>query len=230
MNFYFTTARDNPAYRINFTAADSEVRIILVVILRVHIMSHLTNIFLLSVLQKIHNLDIRILTAIYENRNPLFDSIFITITNSAAVIAFGVPLVLLIIALSRKNAVLRREALMIVVSVAISAVAANLLKYAVDLPRPFEIYPFIVKLSSGGSPSFPSGHTADAFAFAAAMGLVYRKWFLTFPCFLWASFVGYSRMNLGVHFPSDVLAGAIIGIASAYAFIMFLRRKQTVKE
>jgi undecaprenyl-diphosphatase len=183
-----------------------------------------------SLMQNIHDLDIRLLKAIYENRDPFFDLTFIAITNSAAVIAFGVPLILLILAVKRKNIVLRREALTILLSVAISAIAANLLKYAVDLPRPFEIYPFIVKLSSGGSPSFPSGHTADAFAFAVALGLVYRKWYFYIPCLVWASLVGYSRMNLGVHFPSDVLAGAIIGIVSAFAFIAFMKRKQAVKE
>jgi undecaprenyl-diphosphatase len=172
----------------------------------------------------LHDLDIGILKSIYENRNPFFDSTFIAITNSAAVIAFGIPIILLIIAITRKNNVLRREALMIVLSVAISAIVANLLKYAVDLPRPYEIYPFIVKLSSGGSPSFPSGHTADAFAFAVALGLVYRKWYFYIPCLVWAALVGYSRMNLGVHFPSDVLAGAIIGIVSAIVYIGLIKR------
>jgi len=175
-------------------------------------------------MQNIQDLDIRILKVIYENRNPLFDSFFIFITNTAAVIAFGIPVILLITAIIKKNNVLRREALMILLSVAISAIVANLLKYAVDLPRPYEIYPFIVKLSSGGSPSFPSGHTADAFAFAVALGLVYRKWYLYVPCLVWAALVGYSRMNLGVHFPSDVLAGAIIGIVSAIVYIGLIKR------
>jgi undecaprenyl-diphosphatase len=181
-------------------------------------------------MQNLHDLDIGILKAIYENRNPFFDSTFIVITNSAAVIAFGIPIILLIIAITRENNDLRREALMIVLSVAISAIAANLLKYAVDLPRPYEIYPFIVKLSSGGSPSFPSGHTADAFAFAIAVGLVYPKWYFFIPCLVWAALVGYSRMSLGVHFPSDVLAGAIIGIVCAYAYIVYIKRRQPVKE
>lgn len=189
-------------------------------------MCHVLPLCLISVLQNLHDLDIGILRAIYENRNPLFNTLFIVITNSAALVALGIPLILLIIATSRKNKGLRREALLILFSVAISAVVANILKYTVDLPRPYEIYPFIVKLSSGGSPSFPSGHTADAFAFATAIGLVYRKWYFVFPCLVWAVLVGYSRMNLGVHFPSDVLAGAIIGISSAVALIGLMNKKQ----
>ncbi len=172
-----------------------------------------------------HDLDIRVLKGIYESRNPLFDSTFIVITDTAAVIAFGLPLVLIIIAWVKKNTILRRKALNILVAVAISAVVANLLKYTIDLPRPYEIYPFIQKLSSGGSPSFPSGHTADAFAFAVALGLVFPKWYFMIPALVWAGFVGYSRMCLGVHFPTDVLAGAMIGIASAYFYYRFEKRK-----
>jgi len=106
--------------------------------------------------------------------------------------------------------------LRILISVGVSAVVANILKYSIDLPRPFEVYPYIEKLSSGGSPSFPSGHTADAFAFAIAVSLAYPKWQILLPSLFWASLVGYSRMSLGVHFPSDVAAGALIGVICAW--------------
>jgi membrane-associated phospholipid phosphatase len=138
-------------------------------------MFHSANIYLLSLLQSLHDSDIGILKRIYENRNPIFDSTFIAITNTAAALAFGIPGILLLISLIRKSAILHRNALMMLIPVAISAVVANILKYAIDLPRPYEIYPFIHKLSVGGSPSFPSGHTADAFAFAIGVSLVYPK-------------------------------------------------------
>ncbi len=185
----------------------------------------LTTIFLLSVMQNLHAADIGLLRAIYENRNPIFDATFIFITNSAAVIAFGIPVIMLLIARFRKITGLRLNALLLIMPVAISALIANILKYIIDSPRPFEIYPFIVKLSSGGSPSFPSGHTADAFAFAVAVCLVYPKWYTIIPGLIWASLVGYSRMSLGVHFPSDVLAGAIIGSVFAIAYITIARKK-----
>ena len=44
----------------------------------------------------------------------------------------------------------------------------------------------------------------------------YPKWYIIAPSFAWASAVGYSRMHLGVHYPSDVAVGAIIGSGSAY--------------
>jgi len=169
----------------------------------------------------LQNLDIELLTRIYQNRVQWLDSGFVVFTDSAGLIAFGVPAVLLLTSFFTKNAAARRDALRILIPVAISAIVANILKYATDLPRPYEIYSFIVKLSVGGSPSFPSGHTVDAFAFAVAVGLVYRKWYFTFPSLIWAVLIGYSRMCLGVHFPSDVLAGAIIGafFASTYQWV-----------
>jgi membrane-associated phospholipid phosphatase len=45
--------------------------------------------------------------------------------------------------------------------------------------------------------------------------MAYPKWYVVVPSFVWASSVGYSRMHLGVHYPSDVLVGALVGSGSA---------------
>lgn len=177
-------------------------------------------------MQSFRNIDIGILRGIFENRIPGLDPAFIFITNSAAAIAFGIPIILLLIALLKKAPVLRREAFTILIPVAISAIIANILKYTFDTPRPYEVYSFIHKLSVGGSPSFPSGHTADAFSFAVALSLVYRKWYFIIISLIWASLVGYSRMYLGVHFPSDILGGAFVGAACSYGYVLYAKRKQ----
>lgn len=59
------------------------------------------------------------------------------------------------------------------------------------------------------SASFPSGHTASAFAFASA-AVGYAPFF-TYPIFALATAVGYSRVHTGVHYPGDVLGGAVLG-------------------
>ena len=74
----------------------------------------------------------------------------------------------------------------------------------------------IVKKTDGGGPSFPSGHTSGAFATATILSLEYPKWYVIVPSYLWAGTVGYSRLHLGVHYPTDVLGAMVVGAGSAY--------------
>ena len=162
------------------------------------------------------NPDIDILKNINLNRDKHLDNTFRAFTNSAGPIAYGVPILLIGISLARKDSLTFQKSLYIGASVVSSAIVSNILKYAINRPRPFVTYPFLEKVTSGGSPSFPSGHTADAFSIATSLSIAYPKWYIIIPAYGWAGAVAYSRMDLGVHYPSDVLAGAIIGAGSAY--------------
>ena len=162
------------------------------------------------------NADINILKDINLNRNTQLDGVFRGITNSATPIAFGIPIALLGIGLLKKDSILKQKAWNIGTTVVISVAISTALKYTTNRDRPFVTYPFIQKLTEGGSPSFPSGHTTEAFALATSLSIAYPKWYVIAPSFVWASAVGYSRLDLGVHYPSDVLAGAILGSGSAY--------------
>jgi undecaprenyl-diphosphatase len=62
--------------------------------------------------------------------------------------------------------------------------------------------------------SFPSGHTAAAYLFACMILYFYPLFAL--PCFIWATAIGMSRVLLGVHYPSDLIAGALLGSACAF--------------
>jgi undecaprenyl-diphosphatase len=90
------------------------------------------------------------------------------------------------------------------------------LKAVTKRERPYLAYP---DLFTGKSPSndysFPSGHTSVAFATATSLSLAYPKWYVIVPSFAYAGTVGYSRMYLGIHYPSDVLAGALVGAGSS---------------
>ena len=174
------------------------------------------------------NVDIDLLKDINLNRNTKWDGIFTGITNSAAPIAFAVPTILLAIGLIKKDSTLKHKAFYIGTSVIASAAISTILKYAVNKPRPFETYTYIQNVGEGGSPSFPSGHTTDAFALATSFSLAYPKWYIIIPSYTWACAVGYSRMHLGVHYPSDVLAGAIIGVG--FSFLCYKINQRLAKK
>ena len=93
--------------------------------------------------------------------------------------------------------------------------------------RPFITFPdasFFTILPGGFS--FPSGHTADAFALATFFALVLRKRRLTILFYTVSSIIAFGRVYLGVHYPLDVLAGALVGMAiGALVFEVFRRTR-----
>jgi membrane-associated phospholipid phosphatase len=166
------------------------------------------------------NRDIDLLRKINLDRNKSLDGTYTFITNTAGPVSFGTPVLMCGIGLFKHDSILIRNSIYIGSSVVISAILTTVLKYAVNRPRPFVTYPDIEKVGKGGSPSFPSGHTSEVFALATSVSLSYPKWYVIAPSFAWAGAVGYSRMDLGVHYPSDVIAGAILGAGCAWVTFM----------
>jgi undecaprenyl-diphosphatase len=111
----------------------------------------------------------------------------------------------------------RRAALVGVGAVTVASASANLLgKRLVRRPRPDREAARVIvdrHVPMPTSASFPSGHTAAAVAFATAVGVLLPA--AAVPLGALASAVGYSRVHTGVHYPGDVAAGAVLGIASA---------------
>jgi membrane-associated phospholipid phosphatase len=104
-------------------------------------------------------------------------------------------------------------------SVAVTAVVLNLgVKPAFRRRRPDRVgqeVPLARHVRMPRSTSFPSGHSAAAFAFATGVGQVLPA--AGFPLRALAALVAYSRVHTGVHYPSDVLAGALLGAALSQA-------------
>ncbi|MGL2986899.1 phosphatase PAP2 family protein [Flavobacterium sp. RSSA_27] len=162
------------------------------------------------------NIDINTLRSINLHRNTNLDGTFKHVTNSYSVVSVGVPLVLYTVGFVNNDTEIKQKALFVGESVAVSLFITIALKESIKRDRPFTSYPEIEKLTSAGGYSMPSGHTSIAFATATSLSMTYPKWYIIAPSFTWAIAVGYSRMHLGVHYPSDVIAGALIGSGSAY--------------
>ena len=164
------------------------------------------------------NIDIRLLRHINIDRNKHLDGTFKLITNSVGPVSLAAPLLVFGTGLIEKDKTLQEKGMVMGASFVVSSVVAISMKYAINRPRPFITYPYpdIQKVTSGGSPSFPSGHTSEAFSTATSLSMAFPKWYVIAPSYVYASAVGYSRMHLGVHYPSDVLAGALVGAGSAF--------------
>jgi len=92
----------------------------------------------------------------------------------------------------------------------------------------FEEYIDIVRNYRGGKYGFISGHACTSFGIATFISLVFRYKWVTITSMLWASINSYSRIYLGVHFISDIVAGAIVGAMIAFLFFelyKWVRRK-----
>ncbi len=170
------------------------------------------------------NWDIDLARAI-NPRNPNSEY-WPTTSNSAYVLGTGIPICLLLTGALRRDTILMRKSREIVGSALVELVISEGLKYAINRERPGDKYPTIIfpYNHSTHNYSFPSGHSSLAFSVAASFSLEYKKWYITAPAYIWATTVGYSRIYLGVHYPSDVLAGAVIGIGSAYLSSWLNRR------
>lgn len=138
------------------------------------------------------------------------------ISNTTTAVAVSAPIAMGVVALINKDDDLLKNAIYVGVSIGVDGTLTYSMKKIVNRPRPHTTYPDIYAYQPETSLSFPSGHTSLAFTTATALSLKYPKWYVIAPSYFWACSVGYSRMNLGMHYPSDVLAGAIIGAGSAY--------------
>lgn len=177
----------------------------------------LFGILMISMLYgRAQNEDIQLLRDINLHRDRALDGSFKFITNSSGIISATTPVALISTGLITKDKELLHKGLYVGATWLTSAILANGIKVIVRRDRPFVTYPEIEKLASGGSYSFPSGHSSEAFSIATSLSISFPKWYVVAPAYLWAGLVGYSRMDLGVHYPTDVLAGAVLGAGSAY--------------
>jgi len=151
--------------------------------------------------------------------NNTFDFLMPLITNFGSLVAWAVICSLLFIFGGEKG---RKVAIVGLAALFISNVAVYLLKLLIAEPRPFLTLPNVELLVPENEIySFPSGHTASSFAAAVVIGLKYKlnikgkNYRLIYPLLAFAGLIGFSRIYIGVHYPLDVIFGAIVGILSA---------------
>ncbi len=174
----------------------------------------LLNLFILGA--NAQNLDIDILKEVNVNRNTNLDKPMKLWTNTAYPLSAALPLGLGVAGFLSKDKSLQWRSLSSFSSLIVSMGSVYVLKKTINRARPADKYPFILPQMEEHDSSFPSGHTTAAFTTATTLALEYKKWYIAVPAYLWAGGVAYSRLHAGVHYPSDLLAGAVIGAGSAW--------------
>lgn len=113
----------------------------------------------------------------------------------------------------------RKAGMTALLALAVGFVCTNLiLKHLIARSRPWLDVAGLIPLIDESDPnSFPSGHTTCAFAFASALWhTAPRKW-MKWSALAAAILMGYSRLHVGVHYPSDVMVGVLIGLFAGWA-------------
>ena len=173
-------------------------------------------------------------------RNDFLDPIVKFITHSGDHGYLWIALLIVLLCIPKT----RRAALIGAATLLLTYIVTNLcLKPLIGRTRPYEVIEGLTRIIGKQSDrSFPSGHTANSMAVGVSLWLVSRKYELLgerklyFPkaagwiVLIWSVLVGLSRLYVGVHYPTDVLGGAIIAVADAMivfgVYKKLLARKQ----
>jgi undecaprenyl-diphosphatase len=118
----------------------------------------------------------------------------------------------------------RRRVLRVLLAMALAWTVARVVQNLIPMPRPFALGLGTQWLAHGNSAGFPSTHASVGFAFAAAIAFNSKRWVMAGAAFALASLIAWSRICLGLHFPSDILAGLVVGLICAPISSLMIRQ------
>ncbi|HZV71469.1 MAG TPA: phosphatase PAP2 family protein [Saprospiraceae bacterium] len=163
--------------------------------------------------------------------NAVFDFIFPALRNKY----FWLPLYVLVFCWIMFNHHVR-GALLIIFCLGLSifasdTISSKLIKPAIERPRPCRVLymepPVIERANCGSGYSFPSSHAANHFClasfFIAVFGQYMHRW--KHGWWVWAALISIAQVYVGLHFPSDILGGALLGIIVGTSMGRFCHRK-----
>ena len=168
-------------------------------------------------LERLNEIDSQLFLMLNGSDSAYWDAVMWLVTKTVT----WIPLLVVVVYVILKNTGWR-QALLIIFSMAIAVLLADQISSSVIKPLVMRWRPThdAVLASSvdtvfsytGGRYGFVSSHAANTFALFALLSLIMRSRLLTFWLFLWAALSSYSRIYLGVHYPGDILCGALLGL------------------
>lgn len=159
---------------------------------------------------------------------PFLDKFFVF--SADALGYFLIAIFLIIWVIGKKKKIFNYDFLYIpLISAVVSRfVITGLIRFFYNRPRPFEILDVNQLLEHSVGGSFPSGHASFFFALSSAIYFYNKKagiWFL-----IGAGLMGFARIYAGIHFPSDILVGALTGIGVSILINLILKRAYTPQD
>ncbi len=160
-------------------------------------------------LEAVTTWDASVITAIYENVHSAFLTMFfriVTLLGEGGIFWIAVAVILLFFKKTRRSGICIGASLLIGV-----VVGNGIIKNVIARPRPYDAIEGIESVVSHLSDySFPSGHSLCCFEAATALAMNRTKWAI--PAYVGAVLVAVSRLFLFVHYPTDVICGALLGV------------------
>jgi len=142
-------------------------------------------------------------------------TVWTSLSSTSKYISVGVPVGYFVAGLIHDNKQLKQKAAYTAAAILLNTATTTLLKNVVKRERPYNTFRGIFPDKIESDFAFPSGHTSSAFATATSLAITTKKWYIAVPALAWSTGVGYSRIYLGQHYPSDVIMGALVGSSSA---------------
>ena len=168
----------------------------------------------MNLIQDIVHIDQQLFSYLNSLNNPTMDTVMEFISAKLSLLPFYIFLIGLVFYTFKKQSWLVIIAIALTVLLA-DQISVQCFKNVFERLRPCHFLPdtHVVNKHCGGQFGFVSSHATNVFAVASLfIGLFHNKYkWLTIILLIWASIVSYSRVYLGVHYPLDIVCGAILG-------------------
>ncbi len=161
--------------------------------------------------------DLKLLTTIGQGSAPNFDKAMQWSSHTVYPIMLATPATMLLVGHFKHDKDLTQNGWRSAIGIGSTLVLTYAIKESVRRKRPFQQHPDLFSGTADAlSYSMPSGHSSSAFATATSLSIAFPKWYVIVPAYAWAGTLAYSRLRLGVHYPTDVFAGALLGIGTTW--------------